>query len=233
MVITTTDKTTPLSTNAFSISCIIPSYSVRLSASARFKPLGLAYGIFGNLEDANNAIENLDKFTFKNRKLKARLHVPYTPKIRHMKSVKSASVPEATAEGEGNNNEAAEETTELAENAEQYSNDTVFFKFKGKATEEEIRAFFGDYTVKNVFHVTKKFSGPRRASILRHTPSSYLVALELGEEDSLDTVVENLQTGEFKVKFSLMKAFLEKSEAMKKAHNESEANETAENEPEN
>lgn len=196
--------------------------------------MGIAYGIFGNLEDANNAIENLDKFTFKNRKLKARLHVPYTPKVRRMKSVKSASVPEESADAEGNNDKAAEETTDAAENAEpQYSDDTVFFKFKGKATEEEIRAFFGDYTVKNVFHVTKKFSGPRRASILRHTPSSYLVVLELGEEDSLETIVENLQTREFKAKFSLSKAFLEKADAMKKAHSELEANETAENETEN
>lgn len=204
-----------LQTNSlFSIKCLIPSYSVRLSTSNRCKPLGIAYGVFGSLEDANTAIEALDKSTFKNRIIRVRLHVPYVPRIRHRKPIKTGEVAAKLPDGVKDDKPHTNSDENVAQNV--FSEDTVFFKTKGKFSSDEIRDFFSDFSVKEVYQLSRKFTGARRPSLLHHSPTVCLVTINLEDGVPIQKVIDTLQNHEFKSKFWLSRAYLAKVESVTK-----------------
>lgn len=169
----------------------IPNYFVGFG-SLRFKPLGIAYADLPNTEEAEGFIKEFEGRLFKDRKLKIKHHVPYTPsqKLSRLSSVQSMK-----RLSKNENDESKEENKENVDVSEKrplvekkYSENCVFVKgLKAKTCEEDLKEIFKDYNPTDI----KIFKPRGWMRGLKHRSHNAIITLDLPKEKTLDQVISS------------------------------------------
>lgn len=198
-----TDKTLTTSANVF-----IPNYFVRFGDQWT-KPLGIAYADLPSIEEAERVMHDLDKSIFKDRKLRIRFHVPFTPGPRfpRLGSIKRKTkknvfniYPPASADIDNDEIIASAGNTPrpadpLAPSSHlQFSNTVLFVKgMRHKVREEKIMLHFKEFNPMEV--IIQKPRGIIKGLKSRACHALVLFDLPLGV--TLDKVIADCKTRVF------------------------------------
>ncbi|OBA21494.1 hypothetical protein METBIDRAFT_32014 [Metschnikowia bicuspidata var. bicuspidata NRRL YB-4993] len=170
----------------------IPNYFVGFG-SLKFKPLGIAYADLPTTEDAEEFIKEFEGKLFKDRKLKIKLHVPYSPsqKPTRLSSVKRLSKKEGDDPREDNEESSSAELIQSPVERK-FSDNAVFVKgLKAKTCDDDLKAIFKDFNPTGI----KIFKPRGWMRGLKHRSHNAIITLDLPELKTLEEVIESC-TGE-------------------------------------
>lgn len=178
-------------TNNYSLSTLIPTYTIRGFRSSKYKPLGVAYVEFKTAEDAKNAIEKFNGYTFNKRVLVVKNY-----QLNSYAAKKIASPqPEKIIE----------------------SKDTIFIqKLPYKVTIDHIQKYFEDYNPGPIYlYESKHLRDKHRPLSINGRFRSALITLN--SEIELSNIIDSLSTKFLLGKPVILRtAFLHKIEVVAK-----------------
>ncbi|SCU81049.1 LAMI_0B04610g1_1 [Lachancea mirantina] len=190
------------------VSVLIPSQTVRGFRSSSVRPLGIGYADFASAEEAGKAIEELNGIQFKDRTLRLKPYVPYSPRAPNKKPQKSkvggsklkknsSKILEHESCNEGECL-VAEPPSALVpagtsvfeqEHPEPLSEDTVYCAYlPSNVTDIDLREFFKDYKPQDIY--VFRNSGSRRGLYFHRRFTAALVTL--GKPEALKDCIEQL-----------------------------------------
>ncbi|KAM3162537.1 Regulator of rDNA transcription protein 5 [Lachancea thermotolerans] len=174
------------------VSVLIPSQTVRGFRNSTVRPLGIGYADFASAADALQAVENLNGKQLRERTLKIKTYVPYSPRARAERRKEKRKMPAPQAE---ENPDAAPQDAQQpqppAPAEEPTSKDTVYCAYlPSKVTDVELREFFADYQPQDIY--VYRTNGSRRKVYFHRRFTEALVTL--GGEAELANAIETLGT---------------------------------------
>ncbi|SCW01153.1 LAFE_0D06260g1_1 [Lachancea fermentati] len=188
-------------------SVLIPSQTIRGFRKSTVRPLGIAYAEFETGDETVRVIQELNGTQFKERVLKIKPYVPYSPcaaEKRPNRGTKGAKnqqseVPEELRIVQADDAFLEEEMTVVAEpqvkvnsTSQQVplSEDTVYCAYlPGKVTDVELREFFKDYEPQDIY--VFRSNGTRRGIYFHRCFTAALVTL--GNPEFLLNAISNLR----------------------------------------
>ena len=174
------------------VSVLIPSQTIRGFRNSTVRPLGIGYADFQSAQDAQNAAQNLNGKQLKDRKLKIKIYVPYSPKPSGSRKKEQSS---NTQETQPPISEAqAPESQQPAHPNEPVSTDTVYCAYlPSKVTDVELRDFFAEYQPQDIY--VYRSNGSRHRIYLHRRFTAALVTL--AAPDKLNEAIETLGSQKF------------------------------------
>ncbi|CCH63153.1 hypothetical protein TBLA_0J01580 [Henningerozyma blattae CBS 6284] len=143
-------------------SVLIPSQTVRGFRTSYQRPLGIAYAEFENKDWANKVVADLNGKCFKERNLRIKLYIPYSPNnIVRNKLIKNKKE-EETFTNDANNEKNADSNGENGTRSrivvggegdgEKYCTDTLYCSYLPKeTTDTTLRLYFKDYNPQEIW----------------------------------------------------------------------------------
>ncbi|EDO15407.1 hypothetical protein Kpol_1063p18 [Vanderwaltozyma polyspora DSM 70294] len=219
------------------LSVLVPSHTVRGFRSNHVKPLGIAYADFETPEKAREAVEALNETNFKNRNLKVKLYVPFSPenvckpapKPRRLSKLRRSKKPadeennaasqDPTVEATQERGQASEDPENAANNAKQAkptSDDTVYCGYLPKnTTDADLREHFKDYNPQEIWIFrTRAAKGPMHLQLHRHYTAALIT---LNSPETIAKIAEVTSTKKILgKKISVKPAYISKIQEVKK-----------------
>lgn len=183
--------------------------------------MGIAYADLPSPEAAEEFINKIDGAPFKERKLRARPHVPFVPDATKKVGPKSPSFYALSKQVPGHKNPKVDKDEPKASKEQEFSTNSIFVKgLKAKTNESDLQKFFNDYNPTEI--KIQKLRGWIRG--FKNRGYNAVVTLDLPPEKSIDAVIEESNSRKHEWLFlSLMRAYAIKEKKIEVGNGENDS----------